>query len=77
MDRYLIIGYTAKGGSKEYASIKGYKLDRGQSVPSHDKIRSDCLKWVNNEGDNFNFFRINFMQFVDEADYKSFFGDNK
>ena len=72
-DRYLIVGYTAKNGNKEFTSVKGYKCDSGEPIPSYAKIRTDCLHWANVNGGNFKFFKMEFMQFVGEDDFNSFF----
>lgn len=72
--RFLIISYATKDGIKEFYSIKGYILEDGEPMPSHGKIRKDCLNWANQEGDDFKCFMINQMLFVDEQDYNSFFG---
>ena len=73
MKRFLVVGYTAKLGSKEFSSIKGYILDDGEPIPSHSKIRADSLLWASRDGDGFSYFHINFMTFMDEKDYNSFF----
>ena len=70
--RYLIVGYTAKGGNAEFSSVRGYELKGSTPIPSYEEIRNGCLERANKGGYNFNFFSINFMQFVDEVDYNSF-----
>ena len=70
--RFLVIGYTAKGGVREFSSTQGYKLTGNTTVPSYTEIRKGCLEWANKEGDNFDFFSIKFMNFLEEADYNSF-----
>lgn len=72
--RYLVIGFTAKGGPSEFTSIYGYILDDGEPCPAHVKIRKDCLSHANSDGANFTYFQINFMNFMTEGDYKSLFG---
>lgn len=73
-DRYLLVGYTTKCGSKEFTTVKGYFMPKGSAVPSYAEIRKDCLDWVNKDGESFDYCQINFMQFVEEIDYNSFFG---
>ncbi|MGL4752827.1 MAG: hypothetical protein ACRCXB_10530 [Aeromonadaceae bacterium] len=73
-ERYLVIGFTAKGGPSEFTSIKGYVLDDGDACPSYESIRKDSLMHANSDGGNFSFFQMNFMNFMSEADYKSLFG---
>lgn len=70
--RYLVIGYEVKDGPKEFTSIRGYALKIGEHIPTHKKIRRDCLDWANKYGDSFSYFKINFMQFMGEDDYNSF-----
>jgi hypothetical protein len=70
--RHLLIGYTTKDGGKEFTSVKGYDLPLDTPVPSHAKIRKDCIDWANSNGEDFKYFQINFMQFVNESDYQSF-----
>lgn len=72
----LVIGFTAKDGNSEFTSIKGYKLKDHELVPPHTKVRADCLLWANNEGGNFSYLQINFMNVFNEKDYNSFMGLN-
>ncbi len=72
--RYVVIGYSCKGGAKEFTSVKGYILDATESMPCHEKIRRDCLGWANRDGDDFVFFQINFITFLEKRDYNSFIG---
>jgi len=73
-NRFLIVGYTAKGRGMEFSSIKGYKLKPEKAIPPHETMREDCLGWANRDDDIFSYFQINFMNFVDESDYNSFMG---
>lgn len=70
--RFLVIGYVAKEGGREFSSVKGYKLTLDDPVPSYHEIRRSCLEWANSDGDNFAYFSITFMQFMSEIDYNSF-----
>jgi hypothetical protein len=70
--RFLLVGYTAKDGAKEFTSVRGYKLNLDNPIPSHSVIRNDCLSWANSDGESFSYMQINFMQFVGEEDYNSF-----
>ena len=72
--RYLIVGYTTKDGAREFTSVKGYVIHAELACPSYPDIRKDSLDWANRDGEKFDYFQINFMQFVGEFDYKSFFG---
>tara|TARA_R110002020_G_C15943857_1_gene744938 strand:- start:57 stop:287 length:231 start_codon:yes stop_codon:yes gene_type:complete len=72
--RCIAIGFTAKDGVREFASVKGYKMTEGEAIPSYVDIRKHCLEWSNRDGDQFEYCQINFMQFLDEVDYDSLMG---
>lgn len=72
-NRYLVVGYTAKDGIKEFSSVQGYVIGCDSTCPSHAKIRSDCLEFANRDGHSFAYLQVNFMTFMSEADYNAFF----
>ena len=72
--RYLLVGYMAKEGNRESTAVKGYIIPENSACKSYLEITKDCLDWANKDGDYFSYCQINFMQFVEEIDYNSFFG---
>lgn len=75
--RYLVVGYTAKDGVKEFSSVQGYVIGCDSVCPSHDRIRSDCLAFANKDGHSFAYLQVNFMTFMSEGDYNAYFRVNK
>lgn len=71
--RYLIVGYTAQGFGKEWTGNNGFIIYEGAPIPSWEEMKKSSLDWVKeNIGEGFETFKINFMQFLDKADFNSF-----
>ncbi len=68
----FLIGYTANDGASEFSSIHGRKVKDNDVLAPLSEIRSECLKWANRDGGNFNYLQINFITQLDESDYDSF-----
>ena len=68
--KYVVIGYTAKDGVKEFSSLRGYVLG-ANPLPSFGVIRKACLDFANESGGNFKYIQVNFIQYLDKDDYFS------
>lgn len=80
MIKFLIVGFTLKAGLIDGGGVNGYHYDdSSDAMPSYDKIKSDCLKAANNNSIDrkYDYFKIDFMQFVSKEDYYSFFESNE
>ena len=76
-NRYLVVGYTAKDGVKEFSSVQGHVIGCDSTCPGYEKLRSDCPEFANRGGNSFAYLQINFMTFMCEEDYNAYFCVNE